>query len=180
MVAAARLPFVPGWRIAQGVILCVGLACAVLVVLGAGVAHFRRSASAVRRLWIACGVLVAVIAIGGAALLLAWDSLGASGLAGEDLVRAVEDPRGTILVYECSTVPDGVVASRVAVRRGWLPFERTLLQARGTLSDVRTAAGEVLFTFGSGVRARYRPADGHLEFSPDPELAASLPHACTK
>ncbi len=163
MAAAAGLPFVPTWRIAQVAMLGVGFAAAGLCVLL--MARSRWNRAPLQRRWTVAGTLLALGLLCTCALGLAWATFGITNLGGEELTQTVQsaDGRQTIFVYSLSEIPDGVVGSRVAVRDGWLPLERTLLQVPGPVLEVRSEGGNVLFVFARSGEARYDFTTGHLD-----------------
>lgn len=168
MAIGARLPFVPGWqRFPLGIIL-VGTLAALALVLGAARAVWRRASP--RR-----GLEVAVVAAGGVAgtLFISWLVAGAvyglTYLAGEELAETETIPGGgTMFVYVLSEIPDGCVGSRVAIREGWLPLERTLLTVGSCFRRaLRDDSGLTLMFYG-GQAARYTYAERRIELLEPP------------
>jgi hypothetical protein len=165
MAAAARLPFVPGWRAARIAMLAAGFAAAAVFILF--IARWRWNRAPERRRWTTVtGALLGLSLLCACALGLVWATFGITNLGGEELTQTVQSPDGrqTIFVYSLSEIPDGVVGSRVALREGWLPLERTLLEAPGAVREVRREGGKVLFVFARSGEARYDFATGRLDW----------------
>lgn len=155
MLVASRLEFVPGWRAVQLAAIWIG--CAVAAVCAAGL---RRGGSFARR----AGTAAVVLLVGGA--LAAVLASGRQGfLVAEDLAQTIAAPDHgrTVFVYESSKVPDGVFASRVAVREGWLPFERTVLEVPAPLDGVRRDGDLLVFAFHLRGEARYDLRTGAVQ-----------------
>jgi hypothetical protein len=166
-VLVGGLPWAPDFEIIRNAAIAACLAAAVALAIGATVSGVRRKRAQRARVAALFAGLAALALVLAAAWFLAALALGGGGLAGEDLVEALEDPGRDrqILVYTFSEIPDGAVSSRVAIRESWSPFERTVLRVRGGLTGSRWKEDDLLLVFEEGV-ARYRHSDGEIELSP--------------
>jgi hypothetical protein len=122
--AIDALPLIPSWEPLTAMLAGATIAVVVTIV-GIRIMSIWR----VGNRWAA----LAITTLTSFPVVLMWflftELLVPNALYSEDVVATLADRRSgeTLYVYETSDIPDGFVHTRVAVRRGWLPLERTLL-----------------------------------------------------
>lgn len=166
-LAISALPVIPSWQTARLAAIFV-VAVVVVTAIGGGIVTMWRTGGPLGRrgLILGVGVAVAIFAVFVIWLIL-LDTPGPTyivGLRGEDFVTSVHDQRSgdEIFIYHSSEIPDGFIGTRVAIRLGWLPVERTILQIAEPFEGSRPTDAGLELMFGISSHLRYVYSDGHL------------------
>lgn len=155
--AINALPLVPPWETHKLPVMT-AIDMLVLTIIGwriIGSRHYRRKPAMIADVVFACCAIVTLWLI----LFEASDGI----LGGENIEIALRDNNSgdELFIYSLDEFPDGFIATRVAVRIGWLPFERTLLQIETPFAQSKQTPSGLILLFGLE-KYSYRYANGQL------------------
>lgn len=155
--AISALPLIPSWA-ENKLSVMTGIDIVVPTIIGWRIItnrHHRRLLAIVMDIIFTC-----------CAILMLWlILLTTSGgfLGGENFEATLRDNNSgdELFIYTLSEVPDGFIATRVAVRSTWLPIERTILHLDEPFKASKQTELGLMLSFGLD-KYRYRYANGQL------------------
>lgn len=146
-----KLPFIPSWQIAK----LIGSGFIILIITILSIRWGLRLKNSLKKdfkrlYWMLAGVVGYLLFLFVVWLIL-LESFGMTYLGGEEIAAQIRDQKNNheFFVYHLSEFPDGFIATRVAVRRGWLPFERNIFEIKEPFFETEPTDKGLQFIFGT-------------------------------